>query len=182
MTEAADPAFVDLLVRADVLILTGGMSGAPGDCVAEVMSEVGEFEAVDLDLSPGGRHGTGSVNVGSERTIPVFALPGSPVSTAAAFETYVRPAVRAMSGLSELHRSAVMATVEQGWSSPPGRSQWVPCLLTGDEETGFRIAGLGSDTHVPLLALGRANSYAVVGPDVTEVHEGSTLACVPWGR
>ncbi|KPC86150.1 hypothetical protein ADL27_45825, partial [Streptomyces sp. NRRL F-6602] len=50
------------------------------------------------------------IAVGPDRT-PILTLPGNPVSSYVSFELFVRPAIRAMMGLADLHRPVVRATL-----------------------------------------------------------------------
>ncbi len=93
---ADDPAVIaaaleDQVVRADVIITTGGLSDGTNDALVDVLRTIGTGERVDLNLLPRARHATGRIADGDT---PVIALPGHPVSALLAFEAYVRPALR----------------------------------------------------------------------------------------
>ena len=102
-----DPAVIaaaleDQVVRADVIITTGGLSGGINDTLVDVLRTLGAAEQVELDLMPRSHHAFGRILEGGT---PVIALPGHPVAALIAFEAYVRPALRAMSGFAEVGRS-----------------------------------------------------------------------------
>jgi molybdopterin molybdotransferase len=172
----------DQLVRADVIITTGGLSGAPHDTLAEVIREVGEFSVVDLALAPGVHHGYGTLEVSdSGRSIPVFGLPGHPVAAAVAFETYVRPALRAMSGLTEHDRSTVAATASNDWTSPAGIAHLVAVRIQGNSAAGYTALALGDPGNLSLATLANADGYVLMGPLDTDVRRGDTVSATMWG-
>ena len=52
-------------------------------------------------MQPGKPQGFGTI--GPDHT-PLLALPGNPVSSYVSFELFVRPAIRALMGLTDVHR------------------------------------------------------------------------------
>ena len=73
-----DPAVIaaaleDQVVRADVIITTGGLSGGINDTLVDVLRTLGAAEQVELDLLPRSHHAFGRILEGGT---PVIALPG----------------------------------------------------------------------------------------------------------
>ena len=171
----------DQLVRADLMITTGGLSGARDDTLPEVLSDLGEFEISALALTPGRHHGHGRVSQpGSDTQIPVIALPGRPSAAIVAFELYVRPVLRTMSGYAQRERQRFKVPATRGWTSAAGVVQCVPVLVT---KARGKVAGaepVGNPAQPSLSDLSRANGLAVVAEDVTEVKAGDTLSCIVW--
>ncbi|WP_160297468.1 molybdopterin molybdotransferase MoeA [Demequina flava] len=170
-------ALEDQLVRADVLLTTGGLSQGTRDTVASVMRRLGEFDVADVALNPGKRLGLGSIDIGT-RHIPVVSLPGSPAAAAVAFEAVVRPALRDMCGFHQRERDALVATVGQGWSTLEGSVNAVPVTLTRTDEG--RIAVPLDDGQLSLASLAQADALAWTGPDTTEVEPGMRVHCSRW--
>lgn len=169
-------AIEDQLVRADLLIVTGGLGDGPHDTVRDVLGPLGEVRFDHVAMSPGRRLGFGTVDPdGAGPPVPVFALPGDPVAATVAFEVFVRPALRAIAGYTELFRTTVSATATQGWTVPSGLRQFVPATLTGSPATGYRVAPLGDPLRPDLGSLARANAFAVVGERATLVEPGQTV-------
>ena len=163
----------DQLVRADVLITTGGLSVGQGDTVKDVLAPLGSVRFDAVAMSPGRQLGVGTV----EGT-PIFCLPGDPVSAQIAFETFVRPVLRQIAGWSALHRSSLPATVSAGWRSPAGKREFVPVHLTGSPTRGYRASPVAAPGTTPLLGLARANAIAVVPEDTRTVVAGDRLHCL----
>ena len=171
----------DQLVRADLVITTGGLSEAQDESLPDVLRDLGDFDVHRVALMPGRRHGFGRVSAGpGDPGTPVFALPGHPAAAIVAFEMYVRPVLRTMSGYAERHRPRVAATSASSWISPEGVVQCVPVEID-DPQAARPVARLVGDPWQPSLAdLAVANGLAIVPEDVTAVREGEALSCIAW--
>lgn len=165
----------DQLVRADLIITTGGLSAGQGDTVKEVLGPLGTVRFDNVSMTPGRQFGLGVVG---EAEIPIFALPGNPVDAFVAFEVFVRPALLKMAGWADLYRPAILATVTKGWSSPSGRRQFVRAQLTGDPMSGYTVAPVGEVDEPMLSSLAEANALAVIPEEVTEVVAGAKVHCM----
>ena len=163
----------DQLVRADVLITTGGLSVGQGDTVKEVLAPLGSVRFDAVAMSPGRQLGVGTV----EGT-PIFCLPGDPVSAQIAFETFVRPVLRQIAGRTSLHRSSLAATISEGWHSPSGKREFVPVHVSGSPSRGYRAEPTTPPGTVRLHGLSEANAIAVVPEDTSTVVAGDTLHCL----
>ena len=172
-------ALEDQLVRADVVITTGGLSESSQDTVADVLGRMGGFEAVDLQLRPVGRHGLGSLPAG-ERDIPVIALPGAPAGAALAFEAYVRPTLRALCGHPDIERPVHQARARKQWIVPPGVVTAMPVAADHVDGDVPAVTPLGADA-LALTDLARADALVWSGPDPMVVRVGDMVECTPWG-
>jgi molybdopterin molybdotransferase len=84
-----------LLSEFDVLLLTGGVSKGKYDFLPAVLAELGvEKKFHGVAQRPGKPFWFGLTS----RRVPVFALPGNPVSTYTCFHRYVLPALARLSG------------------------------------------------------------------------------------
>src|SRR5665647_1251525 len=179
----------DQLVRADLLVLAGGLSAGPWDTVADVLGPLGTVRLDGVSMSPGGRQGLGTVrgmtlgetdDVGEDDRpgALVVARPGHPVAALLSFEMFVRPAVRKMAGYTELFRPSVRATAARRWGSPAGMTQLVPGTVVGSPAHGYEVTPLGDPDQVSLAALARANVLAVIPEDTIAVLAGDSVACL----
>ncbi len=177
--------FVDALegqiMRADAIITTGGVSAGAYDTVKEVLSRLGTVAFEKVAMQPGMPQGLGRVgdrpHEGGEVGIPIFTLPGNPVSAYVSFEVFVRPALRKMMGESSLHRPTVRAVATQGWGSPSGKRQFSRVVVSGSVG-GFTVAPVGGNGSHLVNDLSVANALAVVPEDVSRVEEGDTVRCM----
>ncbi|MGC4174474.1 molybdopterin molybdotransferase MoeA [Demequina sp.] len=180
-----DPAAIaaaleDQVVRADAIITTGGLSASGSDALVDVLSTIGTGELVDLNLLPRSRHGIGRI---AEGNTPVIALPGHPASALIAFEAYARPALRAMSGFTEVQRVTIRAELSKPWPSTRGAMEAVPVTLELDGDGIVRATPLGDGRGgVSLGALARSDGIAWIGADVTNAAVGDEVRCTVWDR
>uniref|UniRef100_A0AAU2VUX7 Molybdopterin molybdenumtransferase n=1 Tax=Streptomyces sp. NBC_00008 TaxID=2903610 RepID=A0AAU2VUX7_9ACTN len=166
----------DQLIRADIVVTTGGVSVGAYDVVKEALSSVGDEDepgsGIDfrkLAMQPGKPQGFGSI--GPEHT-PLLALPGNPVSSYVSFELFVRPAIRTLMGLPDVNRPTARATLvcDKALSSPDGRRQFL--RGTYDAEAGTVTPVGGSGSHL-IAALAQADALIVLPEDVTSAEPGT---------
>lgn len=167
----------DQLARADLVVTSGGVSAGAYDTVKEVLSRLGTVAFEKVAMQPGMPQGFGTIGAG----IPIFTLPGNPVSSYVSFEVFVRPALRKMMGEPQLHRPSVTARVEQGWTSPAGKRQFVRVELHREAD-GFLARPVGGQGSHLVADLAAASALAVVPEDVTMVPAGGTLRCLLMER
>jgi molybdopterin molybdotransferase len=169
--EAFVEALTDQLVRADVVVTSGGVSKGTHDVVKEALSELGTVSFREVAMQPGKPQGFGVVG---EDDTPVFTLPGNPVSAYVSFELFVVPALRKMMGLTPLHRPLVRARISREVSSIAGRRQF----LRGAFEP--RVGGSvvtpvgGAGSHL-MGGLAGSNALIVLAEDVTSVPADSDV-------
>ncbi|TQE31301.1 molybdotransferase-like divisome protein Glp [Streptomyces ipomoeae] len=172
----------DQLVRADLMVTTGGVSVGAYDVVKEALESVGDedeegagIEFRKLAMQPGKPQGFGTI--GPDHT-PLLALPGNPVSSYVSFELFVRPAIRTLMGLDDIHRPTTRATLKttKALTSPPGRRQFLRGAYADGEVTP--VGGAGS--HL-VAALAQADALIVIPEDVESVEPGTEVEVVLLG-
>ena len=85
-------------LSCDALILSGGVSAGDLDLVPAVLSELGVEQVFHkVSLRPGKPLWFGIYN-SNGRVVPVFGLPGNPVSSFVCFWLFVKPAMAVLSG------------------------------------------------------------------------------------
>lgn len=161
----------DQLVRADVLITSGGVSVGAYDVVKEVLSKVGTVQFDKVGMQPGMPQGFGTI--GPEST-PVFGLPGNPVSALVSFEVFVRPALRRMLGAEPLERPRVTAVATEPLRSPAGKRSFLRVQLAVRKGAYVATPVGGAGSHL-LAGMARANALAVVPEDVELVGAGEPV-------
>lgn len=92
--EETRTAIADALERADVVVLSGGVSVGPHDHVKPALAELGVEETFwGVALRPGR-----PTWFGTRGDVLVFGLPGNPVSAMVTFILFARPALTALQG------------------------------------------------------------------------------------
>ncbi len=95
--------------KADAVVTSGGVSVGDHDYVKPVVSELGSMDFWAIAIRPGRPLAFGELRRGDGRRIPIFGLPGNPVSALLTFELFVRPALLRMAGRAKLHRPRATA-------------------------------------------------------------------------
>jgi len=173
-------ALEDQLVRADLVVTTGGLSDGPRDTVRDVLSPLGSVRFDRVSMSPGRLQGLGLLGEGDE-AVPIFALLGQPVAAQISYEVFVRPALRAIAGYSEIYRPSVVARATVGWPSVAGERQFVPATLQGAPGEGYQVTPVGDPARLAdwsVSALSDANALVVVPEEQSAVRPGDSLHCM----
>ena len=162
------PALEEQLVRADLLITTGGVSmGGEHDVVKAALRELGTVTFRKVAMQPGMPQGFGTIG---EDQVPIFTLPGNPVSAYDSFQLFVRPANAALQGIDDLRQPNVRAAHTAAVRSPGGRRSYLRGVLAGGQVTP--LSGQGSHQ---IAALGRANALIIVPEPETRLAQGDTV-------
>ena len=181
------------LPRADAVITTGGVSMGAYDTVKEVLAGFGSMRFDRVAIQPGMPQGFGVLG---DDEIPVFTLPGNPVSALVSFEMFVAPALRLMAGRPQEETPTVTAVAAHGWTAPAGKVQFARVLLSRSSsrtdpgyrtppgyltDPGYTVALAGIQGSHALSSLAGANALAVIPAEVTQVREGDLVSCHPLG-
>lgn len=166
-------AIEDQLVRADIIITTGGLSYGGGDTVKEVLAPLGSMRFDAIAMSPGRQVGIGTIGDGTL----IFCLPGDPVAALVGFEIFVRPALRKMAGYSHVNTRSIRARAASGIPTKVGFQAYIPVNVHGDPRNGYEFELTSNEPHT-LSALAKANGLAVVPADIGDVAIGDILECV----
>ena len=164
-------ALSDQLVRADLVVTSGGVSQGDFDVVKEALSPLGTVWFGPVAMQPGKPQGFGVVG---EDQVPIFTLPGNPVSSYISFEMFVLPALRKLMGKAPYARPTTRARLTHGVSSPEGKRQF----LRGSFERGrggptvSPVGGAGS--HL-VGGLADSNALIVVPEDSTGLPAGEMV-------
>ena len=161
----------DQLVRADVLVTSGGVSVGAYDVVKEVLSRLGTVRFDKVAMQPGMPQGFGTI--GPDST-PVFGLPGNPVSALVSFEAFVRPALRTMLGATPVERPRVRAITTEALTSPPGKRSFLRVHLEVRKGAYVVTPVSGPGSHL-LAGMSRANALALVPEGVEQVAAGEPV-------
>ena len=161
----------DQLVRADVLVTSGGVSVGAYDVVKEVLSQLGTVSFDKVAMQPGMPQGFGTI--GPDAT-PVFGLPGNPVSALVSFEAFVRPALRKMLGATPLERPRVKAVSRTALTSPRGKTSFLRVALSVEKGAYVVTPVSGPGSHL-LAGMSRATALAVVPEGVDRIAPGDPV-------
>jgi molybdopterin molybdotransferase len=159
-------AFQDAL-RSDLVLSTGGVSVGSFDYVREILGELGYQERFwKVAQRPGKPLTFGTIN-----DVPVFGLPGNPVSCLVCFHVYVVPALRTMMGCEHPFLPTVQARMAASVPKAKGLTEFVRCTLEGPVD-GLRAHSTGTQSSGVLRSLSLGDGLIVGPPDLTVLKEG----------
>jgi molybdopterin molybdotransferase len=202
------PAIEDQLVRADLMITTGGVSmGGEHDVVKAALRQLGTIEFRKVAMQPGMPQGFGTIaltapNVpegtasrgrlaesvrkvlkadtavademapaAAEEQVPIFTLPGNPVSAYVSFQIFVRPAIGALQAYDQLGLETVRAELTGPLRSPSGRRSYLRGVLDRSRARVTPLTGQGSHQ---VATLGKANALIIVPEPTVRMTGGET--------
>jgi molybdopterin molybdotransferase len=141
--------------RADLLVLSGGVSMGEYDLVEEVLAEFGaEFFFTGVKMQPGR-----PVVFGALRGRYFFGLPGNPISTQVTFHCFVEPLLRALAGETTCEPKWALATLAEEAAAKAGLTRLLPARMEG-----VQVRLVGWQGSGDLAANARANCYVELLP------------------
>jgi molybdopterin molybdotransferase len=103
----------------DLVVTSGGVSVGDHDHVKPVVNAMGHMDFWSIAIRPGRPLAFGELRT-KRGAVPIFGLPGNPVSALLTFEIFVRPALLKMAGRTKLHRPRVEARLLGRIDKPAG--------------------------------------------------------------
>jgi molybdopterin molybdotransferase len=155
--------FREVLETCDAVMTTGGVSMGKYDLVGSVFEKCG-VEPVfhKIAIKPGK-----PLWFGMRGRVPVFGLPGNPVSCLVGFEVFVRPALAKMEGADPIEWTERLRVGR--WSGKPlkpnPRQQNVPVRIVQAADGVDEIVPLDWTSSADIVELTRADALAVIEPD-----------------
>ena len=166
------------LVRADLVVTSGGVSMGEKDVVKETLSALGTVSFDAVAMQPGKPQGFGRV---FDEQTPIITLPGNPVSAYVSFEVFVLPAIRRLMGRTPYRRPMVHAVLASDLQSRPGLRQYVRGIFEVTHR-GAKVTPVeGHGSHL-VGALAKSNALIVVGEDETALNLGDTVRTLVLDR
>ncbi|MGZ4737549.1 MAG: molybdopterin molybdotransferase MoeA [Acidimicrobiia bacterium] len=171
---ADDEAYVEhameeALAGCDAVITSGGVSVGDYDVVKAVLDRLGVLQWWQVAIKPAKPFAFGLL-----RGVPLFGLPGNPVSSHVSFELFARPALRHMMGHATLHRPQVDAIAVNAMPRRPDEKLHLDRVVVRYEDGRYLAERSGAQASNALAALAVANGLALL-PDGDGVQAGETV-------
>jgi molybdenum cofactor synthesis domain-containing protein len=182
-TVADDEAELEAVLRraietADAVVTSGGVSMGDHDVVKAVLDRIADMQWMQIAIKPAKPFAFGTLVASDGRRVPVFGLPGNPVSSLVSFELLARPALRQMGGHTRLDRPTIAAVAEEPFRRrPDAKTHFVRVHAQFGADGRVYVRTSGAQGSHQLAATAAANGIAVV-PDGTGVEAGETLPVV----
>ena len=176
-----DEAALEAVLReaadsCDTIITSGGVSMGDYDVVKAVLSRVAEMQWMEIAIKPAKPFAFGRLANSAGRTIPVFGLPGNPVSSLVSFELLARPALRQMMGHAEpLMRQRLLAVADSPLRrSADGKVHYQRVHGTFGDDGRYHISAGGPQGSHQLAASAVASALAEL-PDGAGADTGDEV-------
>jgi len=156
--------------RADVVLSSGGVSVGDYDFVKDVMGEIGNaMHFWQVAMRPGKPLAFGSIG-----GVPLFGLPGNPVSVMVAFEQFARPFLLKMQGHTRIFRQTLKAVSAQDLRKGIGVKNFIRATVC--KEKGRYVARVTGEQGSGILkSMVAANAFIVLAEDVSSVKKGDVV-------
>jgi molybdopterin molybdotransferase len=164
------------VAACDAVVTSGGVSVGDFDYVKVVLDELsgGRMRWMQVAVKPAKPLAFGTAG-GLDRPVPVFGLPGNPVSSMVSFELFARPALLAMMGHSDIDRPRVRAEADEPLGRrPDGKLHLVRVVASRDDEGRHHVRSAGGQGSHMLRAMALANALALL-PDGDGIPRGGNV-------
>ncbi|MFH0948047.1 MAG: gephyrin-like molybdotransferase Glp [Elusimicrobiota bacterium] len=155
---------------SDAVIISAGISVGEYDFVRVALKQLGaKFIISQVAMKPGKPFAFSKI-----RSVPIFSLPGNPVSTMVTYEELVRPAILKMMGKQSTSLLVVKAIIQDDIYKKHGRKEFIRGVFTkkgGEyfvELTGTQGSGI-------LKSMSKANCFIVLDEKTLLVQKGSEV-------
>lgn len=108
-------AFIEAVMRCDLVVTSGGVSMGEKDLVKPLLAKLGTIHFGRLNMKPGKPSTFATITINNKKTF-FFGLPGNPVSCLVTKCLLIDPMLRRLQGLDSLQcmHSQIIATLENG--------------------------------------------------------------------
>lgn len=176
---AIEAALLAGVEQCDALVTSGGVSMGDFDFIKVVLDRIGDMRWMQIAIKPAKPLAFGTIGRACDgRRVPVFGLPGNPVSSMVSFELFCRPGLRMMSGAGpeSLDRPIVTAIASEPITRrPDGKTHFARVRCDYDPDAAlYRVRSSGAQGSHHMAAMAAADALAVL-PDGPTIEAGDTV-------
>ena len=171
-----DEAELEAVLRAaavdcDAIVSSGGVSMGDYDVVKIVLGRIAEMTWLQIAIKPAKPFAFGRLN-----GVPIFGLPGNPVSSIVSFELLARPALRRMMGHRRLTRPSVVGVSKVALSrARDGKVHFLRVNGEFADDGRYHVVPVGAQGSHQLAATAGADAMVVL-PDGDGVPAGADVS------
>jgi molybdopterin molybdotransferase len=166
--------------ECDAIVTSGGVSMGDYDVVKAVLSRIADMHWMQIAIKPAKPFAFGMLATGRPDggKVPVFGLPGNPVSSLVSFELLARPALRQMAGRHDVQRPRVLAIAPDGLARrPDGKVHFQRVIAEFGPDGRLYVRSVGKQASHQLAATSLANGIAEL-PDGNGVQAGGEVSTI----
>jgi molybdenum cofactor synthesis domain-containing protein len=167
---------LDVIERCDAIVTSGGVSMGDFDVVKAVLSRIAQMQWMQLAIKPAKPFAFGQLQASDGRVVPIFGLPGNPVSSMISYELLARPALRKMMGHArDLLRPTVRAVLDAPIKrKQDGKVHYVRVFGGFEGDGRLHVRDTGPQGSHQLASTALANGLAYV-PDGMGIEAGADV-------
>jgi len=170
--QALRQAIQEAVAGADMVLTSGGVSMGTRDLIKPILEELGTVHFGRVAIKPGK-----PLTFATVQGVPVFGLPGFPVSSLVCFENFVRPALRRMAGYRQIRRPEQLVRMSHAVRHTPDRTEFQRAIvIQRDGEYWAEITG--NQVSGRLLSLVGANALLTIPAGVGDVAAGESVNAI----
>ena len=162
----------------DAIVTTGGVSMGDFDYVKVVLDRIGDMRWMQIAIRPAKPLAFGTLARSDGTSVPVFGLPGNPVSSMVSYELFCRPGLRKMSGFGEDNLDVGIISgvlTEPLRRRTDGKTHFARVVCEWDNESStYKVRSAGAQGSHQMAAMAAANALAEL-PDGDTLETGSTV-------
>jgi molybdopterin molybdotransferase len=174
-------AHIEAALDADAMVTTAGAAVGEHDHIKDALEGLGyQLDFWRVRMRPGSPASLGRIPRDGAPALPVWGLPGNPVSALVTFMVLVRPPLRRMMGRSEIHDAVIAVEAAERIRSKPDKTHFQRVILDpGDPLPRARPTGpQGSGI---LTSMTRADALVVIPEGRTGLDPGERASALPLG-
>ena len=174
--ESTRQAFLHALeqVNVDILITTGGVSVGDFDVVHKALEDLPGFDVSmnfwKIRMKPGKPVAIGIIRT-PHKNVPLFALPGNPVSALMGFYQFVRPFVLGKMQVAQPELPTLKVTLGEDFSKRGSRLEFVRVWLK-DVNGELQAFSTGNQSSAQMSSFADATALLPFPADEHRLHKG----------
>lgn len=168
---------LEAVASCDALVTSGGVSMGDFDFVKAVLDRLSQAQGTPMRWMQIAIKPAKPLAFGVIRGVPVFGLPGNPVSCMVSFELFARPGLRRMLGHPserQEHQPILGVADEDLRRSPDGKTHFARVRADFGADGRLHVRSSGGQSSNLLRAMADANALAVL-PDGPTIAAGSPV-------
>ena len=176
-----DEAVLERVLRGaaetcDAIVSSGGVSMGDYDVVKAVLGRIADMTWMQMAIKPAKPFAFGTLAGPAGKVVPIFGLPGNPVSSLVSYELMARPALRRMMGHSRLTRTSLVAVADADFRrTPDGKVHFTRVNGEFADDGRYHVRPVSAQGSHQLLATASADAMAVI-PDGEGLPAGADVA------
>ena len=158
----------------DLVLTSGGVSVGDHDHVKPVVDSMGTMDFWSIAIRPGRPLAFGELRT-KRGSVPIFGLPGNPVSALLTFELFVRPALLKMAGHTKLQRPRAKAKLQDRIEKPRGLRMFARGIY---ESASGSVRATGPQGSGILRSMSLANCLIEIPEAATAAEKGEPVVVI----